>query len=51
MGDDLAAAVDGKGGYFWDAYDGSMPLMSNTITNIPNDGYIYVPYSQLEFCY
>lgn len=51
MGDDLAAAIDGKGGYFWDAYDGSMPLMNETISNIPNDGYIYVPYSQLEFCY
>ena len=51
LGDDLAAAQNGKGGYFWDAYDGSMPLMENKITDIPNDGYIYVPYSQLEFCY
>lgn len=51
LGDDLAAAVDGKGGYFWDAYDGSMPLMHNVIEDIPNDGYIYIPYSQLEFCY
>ena len=51
LGDDLAAAVDGKGGYFWDAYDGTMPLMHNVIEDIPNDGYIYIPYSQLEFCY
>lgn len=51
MGDDLAAAVDGKGGYFWDDYDGSMPLMSKMTEEIPNDGYIYVPYSQLGFCY
>lgn len=51
LGDDLAAAVNGKGGYFWDSYDGTMPLMSETMMNIPNDGYIYVPYSQLEFCY
>ena len=51
LGDDLAAAVDGKGGYFWDAYDGTMPLMHNVVEDIPNDGYIYIPYSQLEFCY
>jgi hypothetical protein len=44
MGDDLAAAVDGKGGYFWDSYDGSMPLLKET-SNVPNDGYIYIPYS------
>jgi hypothetical protein len=28
-----------------------MPLMHNVIEDIPNDGYIYIPYSQLEFCY
>ena len=51
LGDDLAAARNGKGGYFWDAQDGSMPLLSESIDNIPNDGYIYIPYSQLQFCY
>lgn len=51
LGDDCAAAQNGKGGYFWDAHDGSMPLMNEVIENIPNDGYIYVPYSQLQFCY
>lgn len=51
LGDDLAAAQDGKGGYFWDSQDGTMPLIGEPMTNIPNDGYIYVPYSQLQFCY
>jgi hypothetical protein len=45
LGDDLAAAQDGKGGYFWDSQDGTMPLIGEPMTNIPNDGYIYVPYS------
>ena len=51
LGDDLAAAQDGKGGYFWDSQDGTMPLIGEPMTNIPNDGYIYIPYSQLQFCY
>ncbi len=47
LGDDLAR-VNEK---FWDNQDGTMPLKSNFISNIENDGYIYVPYSCLDFCY
>ena len=40
---------------FWDQYqedDGpDNELTKNFITNIENDGYIYVPYSCLSFCY
>ena len=47
LGDDLAR----KEGWFWDCYnDNNIPLTKNKI-DIPNDGYIYVPYSQLTFCY
>ena len=51
ISDDLAAAQDGRGGYFWDSYDNTMPLLSREAQVVPNDGYIYIPYSQLEFCY
>lgn len=46
LGDDLARVQ----GYFWDGQEHSIPLLENKI-DIPNDGYIYVPYSQLDFCY
>lgn len=51
LGDDLAATVDD--GYFWDDKNHNNPLMKEILKgdNIPNDGYIYVPYSQLQFCY
>lgn len=49
LSDDLAR------GYFWDEYveDGTTrnALTKEYHTNIPNDGYIYVPYSCLGFCY
>lgn len=47
LGDDLAR-VNKK---FWDNQNGTMPLKSNFINNIENDGYVYVPYSCLDFCY
>ena len=57
MGDDLSRVEE----YFWDGrtetkddndnYIISMPLVSNTVEQIDNDGYIYVPYSCLDFCY
>lgn len=49
MGDDLAA----REGYFWDGYDvnKSIDLLKNKIESIENDGYIYIPYSELDFCY
>lgn len=49
LSDDLAR------GFFWDEYveDGTTcnALTKEYHTNIPNDGYIYVPYSCLGFCY
>jgi len=49
LSDDLAR------GYFWDEYveGGTVrnALTKEYHTNIPNDGYIYVPYSCLGFCY
>lgn len=47
LSDDLAR-VQGK---FWDNYDNTMPLKANYISNIDNDGFIYIPYSCLDFCY
>lgn len=51
MGDDLARIEN----YFWDNYsdDNGFELIgdSNLVEGIENDGYIYVPYSQLNFCY
>lgn len=47
MGDDICS-----GEYFWDDKQGKLPLTSiSKLTRIPNDGYIYVPYTELEFCY
>ncbi len=49
LSDDLAR------GFFWDEYveNGTTrnALTKEYNTNIPNDGYIYVPYSCLGFCY
>lgn len=49
LSDDLAR------GYFWDEYveGGTVrnALTKEYHTDIPNDGYIYVPYSCLGFCY
>lgn len=49
LSDDLAR------GYFWDEYvEGGTTrnaLTKEYHTDIPNDGYIYVPYSCLGFCY
>lgn len=49
LSDDLAR------GFFWDEYveDGTTrnALTKEYHTDIPNDGYIYVPYSCLGFCY
>ena len=51
MGDDKASELK----YFWDNgdFDKGFSLISedNFIENIPNDGYIYIPYNQLNFCY
>ena len=42
-------------GFFWDEYaEDNTPrnaLTKEYYTDIPNDGYIYVPYSCLGFCY
>jgi hypothetical protein len=47
MGDDICS-----GEYFWDDKQGKLPLTNiSKLTRIPNDGYIYVPYTELEFCY
>ena len=48
LGDDLAREKE----WFWDCYDNrtEIPLLKDQI-DVPNDGYIYVPYSQLNFCY
>lgn len=48
LSDDLMSGV------FWDQHnrEGKLnPLTKDFIENIPNDGYIYVPYSCLNFCY
>lgn len=45
MGDDLSREKN----IFWDGYDNALPLRGDSTTLI--DGYIYVPYSQLDFCY
>ena len=51
MGDDLAREKK----YFWDngSFDNGFDLISDDklIEEIDNDGYIYVPYNQLNFCY
>ena len=49
MGDDLAREQK----QFWDngKFDYGINLLNNKIEKIPNDGYIYIPYSQLSFCY
>ena len=49
IGDDLARQEQ----YFWDngSFDKGFELINNAQIDIPNDGYIYVPYSQLNFCY
>lgn len=48
LGDDLAREED----YFWDngIFDKGIELLS-AAESIENDGYIYVPYSCLGFCY
>lgn len=47
MGDDICS-----GKHFWDKKDGKSPfIVKEKMMRIPNDGYIYIPYSQLEFCY
>lgn len=48
MGDDLAREKN----CFWDNYidDNGINLLSDLVA-VENDGYIYVPYSQLGFCY
>lgn len=55
LGDDLASAdiEHGREGYFWDDKNHNNPLMKQTLhdENIANDGYIYIPYSQIQFCY
>ena len=48
LSDDLANTT------FWDEYtdDGVINLLSKEyVSNIANDGYLYVPYSCLSFCY
>jgi hypothetical protein len=48
LSDDLANTT------FWDEYtdDGVInPLNKEYVSNIANDGYLYVPYSCLSFCY
>lgn len=49
MGDDLARINN----YYWDNYeaDNGFKIKDNKIDTIETDGYIYVPYSQLGFCY
>lgn len=51
MGDDIAREQK----QFWDngSFDKGIELLSanNYIEDIPNDEYIYVPYSCLDFCY
>lgn len=51
MGDDIAREQK----QFWDngSFDKGIELLSanNYIKDIPNDGYVYIPYSCLSFCY
>lgn len=49
MGDDLSREQK----IFWDNgnFDNGIPLLQQQIKNVENDGYIYVPYSCLDFCY
>lgn len=51
MGDDIAREQK----QFWDngSFDKGIELLSanNYIEDIPNDGYVYIPYSCLSFCY
>lgn len=47
MGDDLAREKE----YFWDCYDNTNSFKKDYVQNIPNDGYVYIPYSCLNFCY
>lgn len=49
IGDDLSR----KKKIFWDngPFDNGISLLEQEITDIDNDGYIYVPYSCLNFCY
>lgn len=43
---------DAAADYFWDQQDNDyMALFKERIDDIPNNGYIYVPYSCLDFCY
>lgn len=49
LGDDRARELK----YFWDNknFDKGIDLLSKPIDKIDNDGYIYIPYSCLDFCY
>lgn len=49
MGDDLSREQK----IFWDNgnFDNGIPLLQQQSKNVENDGYIYVPYSCLDFCY
>ena len=48
MGDDLAR----EQGEFWDSYNNSNSLLANKVQLKAEDcEYLYVPYSQLNFCY
>lgn len=49
MGDDLSREQK----IFWDNgnFDNGIPLLQQQVKNVENDGYIYVPYSCLDFCY
>lgn len=49
MGDDLSREQK----IFWDNgnFDNGMPLLQKQSKNVENDGYIYIPYSCLDFCY
>lgn len=48
LGDDLAREQK----QFWDNgnFDKGLPLLEEKV-DVPNDGYIYIPYSELNFCY
>ena len=47
MGDDLARVEED----FWDQYENKNLLLAETVSIGNTDEYIYVPYSQLNFCY
>lgn len=49
LGDDISREQK----IFWDngKFDKGISLLGQKIENIENDGYIYVPYSCLDFCY